>query len=56
VGVLFYTLYHKLDGKEDEMNLLDVKAGDLANKRALESMEPHGTASGNDYGVEKSTA
>jgi POT family proton-dependent oligopeptide transporter len=37
VGVLFYALYHKLDGKEDENNLLDAKAEDLANKRALEA-------------------
>ena len=26
MGVLFYALYHKLDSKEDEMNLLDAKA------------------------------
>ena len=56
VDVLFYVVYHKLDSKEDEMNLLDAKAEDLANKRALERMEPHGTGSGNDYGIEKSAA
>jgi len=56
VGVVFYDLYHRLDKKEDEMNMLDAKAEDLANKKALEGTEQHGTASGNDYGVEKSAA
>ena len=54
--MVFFSLYHRLDKREDEMNMLDAKAEDLANKRALEGMEEHGTASGNDYGVEKPAA
>lgn len=32
VGVVFWILYHKLDQKEDEMNMLDARAEDAAAK------------------------
>jgi len=35
VGVLFWVLYHHLDRIEDEVNTLDAKHDELANKRAL---------------------
>jgi proton-dependent oligopeptide transporter, POT family len=35
VGVIFWLLFHHLDAKEDEMNLLDAKHEELENKRAL---------------------
>lgn len=32
VGVIFWLLYHKLDYKEDEMNMLDARAEDTEAK------------------------
>ena len=32
VGVIFWLLYHKLDYKEDEMNMLDARAEDAEAK------------------------
>jgi POT family proton-dependent oligopeptide transporter len=49
VGCLFWFLFHHLDRKEDEMNMLDGKHADLENKQAL-------TATGHDGNVDTGEA